>query len=102
MVSKSTSGDARGTGSSAAAPIRRPRTSGEPIPEPSAPRDVPEPLGDLPPENVGRGDGASPNRKDKKIPSDPGDAWTNGSSEASASLQAKVESRSSRANRRKV
>jgi hypothetical protein len=67
MASKRTSEDAKGSGSSAAAPIRLPRTTGQPIPEPASPRDVPEPLGDLPPESVGRSDGASPNRKKKKV-----------------------------------
>jgi len=67
MASKRTSEDAKGSGSSAAAPIRPLRTTGQPIPEPASPRDVPEPLGDLPPESVGRSDGASPNRKKKKV-----------------------------------
>jgi hypothetical protein len=112
MASKRTSEDAKGSGLSAAAPIRPPRTTGQSIPEPASPRDVPEPLGDLPPESVGRGDGASTNRKRKKIPSGPGDRGSRvvrgtALSERSReirhlSLQAKVESRSSRANRRKV
>ena len=84
MASRKTSEDAKGSGSGAAAPIRPPRTLGQPITEPASPRDVPEPLGDLPPESVGRSDGASPNRKKKKIPSGLGDRRTSGSSKASA------------------
>src|ERR1700733_10711164 len=109
MASKRTSEDAKGSGSSAAAPIRLPRTTGQPIPEPASPRDVPEPLGDLPPESVGQSDGASPNRKRKKIPSGPGGGGSTVVREMALSersreirhlnLQAKVESRSSRANR---
>lgn len=83
MDSTRTSEDAKGTGSSAAAPTRPPRTTGQPITEPASPRDVPEPLGDLPPESVGRNDGAGPNRKRTKIPSGLGDARTSGSSKAS-------------------
>ena len=75
MALKRTSEDAKGSGSSAAAPIRPSQTTGQPIPEPASPRDVPEPLGDLPPESVGRNDGASPNRKERRspIPSGPGE-----------------------------
>jgi hypothetical protein len=112
MALKRTSEDAKGSGSSAAAPIRPSQTTGQPIPEPASPRDVPEPLGDLPPESVGRSGGVSPNRKKKRIPSGPGDGGSTvvreiALSERSreirrSSLQAKVESRSSRANRRKV
>ncbi len=65
MAAKRTSEVARGTGSSPAAPIGPSQATSQPIPEPAAPRDVPEPLGDLPPENVGRSDGASTNRKSK-------------------------------------
>jgi len=85
MAAKRTSEVARETGSSPAPPIGTSQATGQPIPEPAAPRDVPEPLGDLPPENVGRSDGASTNRKKQKITTaGPGDALTSGSSRARA------------------
>jgi len=84
MAAKRTSEVARETGSSPAAPIGPSQATGQPIPEPAAPRDVPEPLGDLPPENVRRSDGASTNRKKQKITAGPGDALTSGSSRARA------------------
>jgi len=89
-MARKTSEDAGGIGGSAAAPIRSaapnrpPRTTGQPIPEPPSPRDVPEPLGDLPPESVGRSDGVSSNRNRKKISAGTGDERTGGSSKASA------------------
>jgi len=58
MAAKRTSEDARGIGSNlgapigVAAPIRPSRTTGQPISEPASPRDIPEPLDDLPPARV--------------------------------------------------
>ena len=63
MAAKITSEGAKGAGSSRAALFRTLQTSGQPIPEPAAPRDVPEPLADLPPERVERGHGVRPKKK---------------------------------------
>lgn len=102
MASKRTSEVASGIGANRAAPIlptgpiRLPRTTGQPIPEPASPRDVPEPLGDLPPESVRRIGGASPHRKSKKISAGAGDERTGRSSKASARLRSASRGRGSR------
>ena len=90
--------------------------NGQPLPEPAAPRDVPQPLAELPPERVeqekGRNRTGKPGRAElpmgaqefrqgltavKETPRE-----MSAPDHGDASLLAKVETRSSRANRRKV
>lgn len=122
MVPRRTNDNAREIGPSRNAPARLPPASGQPDPAPAAQRDVPEPLRDLPAEDVGRSRDVDANPTKKKSPvgqEKPGLARAQVFGERSnrrkgkitrqsapedrhANLLAKVETRSSRANRRKV